>query len=58
MGGQLLSAGSVVTFLFDLLSLQLGPGIIDNVCIPNELVTSIKLFSYPSYSAPVHWEIC
>ena len=32
--------------------------IIDNVCIPNGLETPVKLFSYPSYGAPIHWEIC
>ena len=31
---------------------------IDNVCVLNGLETPVKLFSYPSYSAPKHWEIC
>ena len=31
---------------------------IDNVCVPNGLETPVKLFSYPSYGAPINWEIC
>ena len=27
-------------------------GTIDNVCVPTGLETPVKLFSYPSYSAP------
>ena len=29
-----------------------------DVCVPNGLETPVKLFSYPSYGAPIHWEIC